>query len=290
MIFLLLSIFCSTAVYLLFKKFESWQINLLPAITMNYFTASILGLLVIPDWSLALNGALAYPSWFGGGLVLGFFFISVFYLMATATQRIGVTVTTVASKMSLVVAMVLFVVIRPEETWSSYKVVAMILAMSGVIFTSLRLQEQTFEWRQFLWPIIILLGSTIVDFGVAYFSKEPKNESELALYGCLSFMTSAVCGLLLSVYSFWFKRKRWHYKDLLAGVALGAVNYGTIFFLIKAYNTDLLTEPMMLSVYNLSVIVLCSVGAILFFKESLSRYNYLGVALSVIAIYLLSKA
>src|SRR5690606_11068217 len=100
----------------------------------------------------------------------------------TAAQRIGMSVTTIASKMSLVIAMALFIELSPNEHLTLSKSLAMLLAVAGVVCSSLKENHVKFHWTQLGWPLLVLVGSTIVDFGVAYFSGGPSNPSETALY------------------------------------------------------------------------------------------------------------
>jgi len=287
MVFLLLSIICNAAVYLIFKYFEQKGVRLFPAITVNYITALTIGLLVVPDMKLALEGAAKTPAWLVGGLLLGFSFISVFYLMAITAQRIGVSVTTVASKMSLALAMVLFLLIRPEEKFNVFKGLGLLFAIAGVVLSSMKEGSNSFSWKQLGWPLLILVGSTIVDFGIAYFSSGPSNDSELALYSCLSFGMAAACGVSIMIYKVIFQKVEISRKDVLGGICLGMINYGSIYFLVLSYNTKLLPESSLLPVNNLCVVVLGSFAAVMLFKEKLSKANIAGIVLSVLAIALL---
>lgn len=288
MLFLLLSIISGTAVFIIFKIFEQKQINLLPAITMNYITASSIGLLLVPDLQSAVNGAAQAPPWTIGGLLLGISFITVFYLMAVAAQRIGVSLTTVSSKMSLVVVMVLFILIRTDESFNLFKIIALLLAIGGVLFSSVDGSLTDFRLSQLGWPLMILFGSVIVDFGVAYFSFGPANKSELALYGCLGFCMAALCGIGATLYAVITGKTTIRIREVIGGLILGIANYGAIYMLILAYNSRLLPESSLLPVNNLCIIILGSIAAVMIFREKLSKLNILGVVLSAVAILFLA--
>src|SRR5687768_7877135 len=109
MILLLFSIVTNAALYLIFKWFEKTGVRTFPAIVINYLTAFTIGVFQVDDLERALTTALEFPVWSAGGLSLGVIFISVFYLAALTAQRVGVSVTTIASKMSMVLVMLLFV-------------------------------------------------------------------------------------------------------------------------------------------------------------------------------------
>jgi drug/metabolite transporter (DMT)-like permease len=76
-------------------------------------------------------------------------------------------------------------------------------------------------------------------------------------------------------------------RDVLGGVVLGAVNYGSIIFLVLAYDTEMMQKSALLPVNNLGVVLVSALAAVVLFRERLSRYNWLGVFLSLVALALL---
>ena len=98
---LLLSILSSTLIFVVFKLFSRFKVNTLQAIVVNYFVACGTGLLLY-DGEIVLQKIPEYP-WFLYALALGSLFIGIFNLMAWTTQRSGLSVVSVATKMSVVV-------------------------------------------------------------------------------------------------------------------------------------------------------------------------------------------
>jgi drug/metabolite transporter (DMT)-like permease len=249
--------------------------------------ACTVGVLFVPDLSLALQGASQWPIWTVGGLSLGVLFILVFYLTGTTARIIGVSVTTIASKMSLALAVLLFVWVDPNEHLSVTKVLAILVAMAGVYFSSLKDDGRKLSIRSFLLPALILIGSTGVDFGIAYFSSFPANDDELKLYSCLSFGMAGLCGSIFMAIQLYTGRMTLTLRDVLGGLVLGAINYGSIIFLVLAYDSGMMQKSAMLPINNLGVVLVSALAAVVFFKEKLTRYNWLGVALSLAALALL---
>jgi drug/metabolite transporter (DMT)-like permease len=284
MLFLLLTILFTTAIYVVFKMFERKGVQLFPAIVVNYITALSLGIIFIPNRTLAWQGASQMPTWFVGALCLGVFFISVFYITGLAAQRIGMSVTTIASKMSLVIAMALFIALRPHEHLTWGKGLAMLLAIAGVVLSSLKEGGAKFQWKQLGWPLLVLVGSTIVDFGVAYFSSGPSNASETALYSCTSFATAAVCGILALITLVATGKITVRPKDVAGGLVLGTVNYSSIYTMVLAFKSNWMTESAMLPIINLGVVILGSIVAVIAFRERLTKVNGIGLLLAIAAI------
>jgi drug/metabolite transporter (DMT)-like permease len=69
---------------------------------------------------------------------------------------------------------------------------------------------------------------------------------------------------------------------------LGIVNYGSIYFLVIAYNSEVMEKSTLLPLNNLGVVVVSALGAVMIFKERLSRPNWAGLLLSLLALILLT--
>jgi drug/metabolite transporter (DMT)-like permease len=287
MFYLLMSILTNAAIFFLFKLFDRYNVQTLPAIVVNYFMAFTIGLLVVPDLNGAVQSASQFPIWAVGGISLGVLFILVFYLTGTTARIIGVSVTTIASKMSLALAVLLFVWVDPNEQLSLTKILAILVAMAGVYFSSLKDDGRKLHIRSFLLPALILLGSTGVDFGIAYFSSFPANDDELKLYSCLSFGMAGLCGSVYMAIQLYTGRMTLTKRDVIGGLVLGAINYGSIIFLVLAYDSGIMQKSSMLPINNLGVVLVSALAAVLVFKEKLTRFNWIGVALSVVALGLL---
>ena len=108
MIYLVISIAISSTLFVIFKLFEIFKIDTLQAIVVNYLVAAILGFYLS---ELPVNIAeITHQSWFIGALILGVLFITVFHLMAVTSQRNGLSVASVASKMSLIIGVIFGIV------------------------------------------------------------------------------------------------------------------------------------------------------------------------------------
>jgi len=73
-------------------------------------------------------------------------------------------------------------------------------------------------------------------------------------------------------------------KDVLAGSALGLVNFGSLFFLLQVFDGGLVQRSMVVPMLNLSVIVLATLVGVLAFKDIPGRKARWGVAVAALAI------
>ena len=104
MIDLAITITTFSMMIILFKYFEKIGVNNLIAITLNYFTAGTLALSSyltensIYELRSNINSNLVII-----GLIVGGLFVITFNLYAYSAQKIGITLSTVSNKMSMVI-------------------------------------------------------------------------------------------------------------------------------------------------------------------------------------------
>ena len=132
MLFLIGSIVFTSWLTLSFKVLERFQINNLQAIVFNYFTCVAVGIFIngeSPIHTQTLNAA-----WISWSVGLGCFFIFSFNLMAFTTQKMGVAVSSVTNKLSLVIPFV-FSIYLYNESATFLKITGIVVAMIAVVFT-----------------------------------------------------------------------------------------------------------------------------------------------------------
>ncbi|MEE4215446.1 MAG: hypothetical protein V2I34_10270, partial [Bacteroidales bacterium] len=98
MIYLLLCILSTAGIMVVFKIAGNLKLDTFRIIVINYFTAATLGFSFagLPSLSV-LNTA-----WMNMAVIIGILFIVMFFVIALSTQKAGIAVTSVASKMSVV--------------------------------------------------------------------------------------------------------------------------------------------------------------------------------------------
>jgi drug/metabolite transporter (DMT)-like permease len=290
MIFLVLSILSTTILYLLFKWFAVKGVSVFEAIVINYLFAFVLGMSLVPDLSGALEHAMQLPTWMWGGLLLGFSFIGIFNITGKSAQLIGVSNTTIAGKMSLVMVVILFSLTNPEEklSWLSY--VAIGLAILGIIFSSFKADGKKPQGNWILYPVIIFMGSTLIDYMIPKLSETAQSPEDLALYSCLPFLTAGLTGFgYVGIEKWRGAQKKFRFSKLewLYGGLLGLVNFFSIFFLVKTINANWMSKSSIVCINNLGVVMCGTLLAIFIFKERLNKLNWLGLGLAMAALLLL---
>ncbi|EID75216.1 EamA family transporter [Imtechella halotolerans] len=286
MLFLLLSIVFSTVLFVIFKIFKHFEINILHAIIANYFTAASLGFIfagnTIPITSLPQQ------DWFPWSVMLGLLFISVFNLLGITTQKSGVSVASVVSKMSLVIPVILAFILYNEQI-TLIKSIGIILALSAVYLTSKKengsLDSSKTNW---LFPLLLFIGAGTLDALLKYINLHFVDASEMDIFSANTFLSAGCYGVLFLLITYIRKKFTLKPKSIIAGVCLGIPNYFSLYYLLKALDIQGLESSVVFPVNNVGVVISSTLIGLIAFKETTSLRNWIGIIFAIIAILLMT--
>jgi drug/metabolite transporter (DMT)-like permease len=282
---LVLSIFFSSLIFVIFKLFETYKIQTVYAIIVNYITAAGVGL-IFAKGPLNISEIPNY-SWFYGTILLGTLFIVVFNLMARTSQELGVSVASVATKMSFVLP-VIFGVLVYSETLNIFKLVGILLAMGAVYLASIKTTHRIISSKSLVLPLLVFLGSGIIDTSLKFAQAKHLSGSDYPLFSATVFASAAFTGLIfIGVRSLKIPLKV-NVKNILGGIVLGIPNYFSIYFLLRALQDELLNSASIFTINNVAIVLFSTLLGIILFKEKLSPKNWTGIVLAVISILMVS--
>ena len=286
MIALALSILSSTAIYVVFKLFPKYQINTLHAIVTNYLVATACGIILQPN-AIDLGKTLQY-SWFPFALGLGVLFITVFNLMGITAQRNGLSVVSVAAKMSVVIP-ILFGLIYYKESFGILKSLGILLALAAVYLASIKTKDGLkIKAKNFIFPLLVFLGSGVIDTSVKYLEGEYVGKDDIPIFSATIYAMAAIIGLgILTVQAFQGKFQ-FQFKNILGGIALGIPNFFSIYFLVQALRSGIFESSGIFTINNVSVVMISTFLGILLFKEKILIKNWIGIALAILGILLIT--
>ncbi len=281
MIFLILSVLSSTAIFVLFKLFNKYNVNTLQAIVFNYIIACTCGLLLYKK-PINLADFINEP-WFYAALALGILFISIFNVMALTAQKNGLSVASVASKMSVIIP-VLFGIIIYNDSIGFYKIFGIILALTSVVLASIKSKSNIRITRSFYLPIILFFGSGIIETSVNHFAPN----GNLPLFLSIIFASAGIIGLVMVSFKTTKTKQNFNPKSIPFGIALGLVNYSSMYFLLKALRVEGFESSCVFTINNVAIVaVSCLIGLFLF-KEVISSKNWIGIGLALVSIILVT--
>lgn len=285
MIYLIISILISSLIFVIFKLFAVFNINRVQAIVVNYIVALIAGFYSSETTLNVLE--ITDKPWFFGAFLLGFLFISIFNVMGITAQRNGLAVASVAGKMSVVIPIV-FGIFLYDESIGFVKIIGIILALLAVYLTSAKSDtDSIISFKNLKYPIILFLGSGCIDTLLKYMQNTAVSETAVSMFLSTVFGFAFIIGFLSLMTTFIKKKNiKIHWKSILGGVILGVPNYYSMNFLIKALQTEGLESSTLFTINNVSVVILTTIFALLFFKEKLIKKNWIGIILAIISILL----
>lgn len=270
-------------IYVVFRVAKNYSCNLSPLITINYLTATILGFLLFNAernivWSNSMQ-------WLPFGILLGILFIVMFYLIGNSSQKAGITVTTLANKLSLVFP-VLFSLLYFNEEITIIKAIGLFTAFIAVFLTVYKKELNKTNLLFIILPVIIFIGSGITDSVIKFVQAVKINTQEVSIFSTFVFLIAFVIGLIISLSQKKIQKFR-HFPTLVLGVILGVVNFGSLHFVINALNKSNLNSSMVFAINNMSIVALCSLLGLFIFHEKLNKTNIIGILLAILSLYLL---
>ena len=286
MIFLLLSILFSTGLFVIFKYFGIYKIDVLKAIFVNYIVAFFMGFF-FAERQIPISEIYLEP-WFSGALFLGALFVSIFFVMAMTAQKNGVSVTSIAGKMSVVVPVV-FGIILYNESVTFLKIVGIIMALIAVYLSSVK-EEKSEKNGTLLLPILLFIGSGTIDTLLKYIQENYVSDEDVSIFSGSLFGIAGVFAFFILVIKTIKKREAFGYKNIIAGIILGIPNYYSIIFLIKALQNKNFESSTLFTINNVAIVVVSTLVGLFFFKEKFSIKNKIGVAMAVLGIIIVTIA
>lgn len=288
MTFLILCILSNVAIFLSFRSFSRFDINTFQAIVFNYIVCVLTGILF---HGLGQLSAVEFKStWFQIALLLGVIFIITFYLMAITTQKISVTLASVASKMSLAIPVLfsLFILKTQSKPYDYINYIGIVLAIAAILLSSLKKDQEKMVKKKRLYllalPLAVFLFGGAIDTLINYTNYKYLTAQQEAIFPILIFAAAATIGCTLLL----VKRNTIELKSIIGGLYLGIPNYFSLYFIIKtlsAFNND---GAIVFPALNIGIVLLSSFFAVLIFKERLLKVNKIGILLAILAIILIS--
>ncbi len=283
--FLILSIACSTLINVVFKIFAIRKIDKLSAIVVNYLCCFSLGFILSENHDLLGN---LQESWFQYALSLGVLFVLIFFSMAMCTEKLGISVNAVSSKMSVVIPLFLAFLLF-NESFSLLYALGLILSLISIYLVSVR-KDLHINKHYFFLPVIVFVGSGIIDLSLKVMQDNFGEQVEFSAISYSIFLGAFLTGLIILIFRILMGNQQIKLRNLVGGVALGIPNYFSILFLLEALAAFNKNSALVFSINNVSIVLCSTILSILIFKEQLSAKNKIGLFIAVISILIISYA
>lgn len=285
MIYIAISIILFNVLVVFFKLFEKYNIDNLQALISNYFISALLSLLLLSEND---NIQSSFESeWFIHAIILGTLFISIFNIYALGIQKIGIATSSVINKMSFVIPVVFSIIFYENEVFSLSILFGILLALLGIYLSSTNNSSFNFD-KKYLWIILIIFfGQGFVDI-VLNDSKFYIPKDENILFFLILFISATTAGILIL-----FAKKQISHikiKNLLWGAIFGIPNFFSIFYFLKALQSDYFIDKsyLIFPLTSVGIVVTTTFLGMLIYKEILTKRNLIGITIAVISILIIS--
>jgi drug/metabolite transporter (DMT)-like permease len=283
MTYLLLTVLLNVFIFSLFKLFPRYGIDSLPAIVVNYITCVITGSLFIGK--IPFSSANIHQPWFYWALLMGGMFIGIFNFIAFTIRKTGLTATTIANKLSLVIP-VIFSVFLYHEKLAGLKIIGILAAFPAVYLTTKTSDKE--NNRSWTLPLLLFLCSGLLDTLVKFTENRYLNTATLqSIYLIHVFSMAAIVGLVIISVMAFQKKIRWKSRNILAGILLGIPNYFSMYYFVRLLHSDFLQSSAAIPINNMGIVLLSTLTAIIFFNEKPTKARICGLILSVLSILLI---
>lgn len=277
MIYIVLSIICSVTVAVLLKLAKRYQINIIQAVTVNYFIAlSLCFVFFKPDVKL-LSSSAPWPIY----ITLAILLPAIFLVLAASVKKLGIVKTDIAQRLSLFIPILAAYFIF-KEGFNQYKLIGLAVGFPAIFLTFIRKSDQKTSSGQWIYPILVFIGFGVIDVlfkQIALYKALPYTTSLFTVFA-LAFIISVAIVLFLVI----TKKTKLQLVNLACGLILGVFNFGNILFYMKAHKALSENPSTVFAAMNLGVIVVGSLIGIIIFKEKLSKLNYIGIFLALVAV------
>jgi len=275
MLYLIFSIICSVLVGVIFKVARKYKISVTQIATYNYgfalllcylfFEPKITDVTPVAPWALYTALIVLLPT--------------ILLLMVLSIKHMGIVKTDAAQRLSLFIPILAACLIF-HEAFNNYKLIGLLIGLPAlVLILYKRADKSANKW---LYPTLVLLGFGTVDVlfkQVALYKQIPYTTSLFVV-----FCGSLVVAVLYALYAIIFKQHKIKIINLAFGILVGIFNFGNILFYMRAHKAFAENPSTVFAGMNMGVIVLGSFVGVVAFKEKLSKINYLGIFLALVAI------
>jgi drug/metabolite transporter (DMT)-like permease len=298
MLYFILAVLFTVALYLIMRAYPQYQVNSFHAIVFNYYACVGTGLLLTPDLS-----TFEKIEWAAQGtlltLALGTLFVIAFMLIGLTAQKVSVTAASLAGNMSLVIPVLfgLFIFHNNNKTFTVINYLGLMVALLALALGAIQkapdqsqkvktnASTSTLMW---LLPVLTFFASGTNNTLINFLSSRYYTPSETTVFMIIACIGAVLVGTALLIYKIVVGGEKLQFRSIIGGLLLGVPNFLSLYFLLLALASFGNSAAFVFPIYNILTMLVSSLAAWLLYKERLSNTNRLGLFFAVLAIILIS--
>lgn len=296
-LFLIIATILTAMFSIVFKIFHRKDIDANQAIFFNYLTAFVLGVLFSLNGEAVVNPLKA--DWLVDVIILGFIFMAGMVMLSASTRRVGVAISTVCSRASMVIPIIVSYLLIEGSAKPKWLLICLVLvAMTLTIWTDKPEGGHKYTLLDILAPVTVFLmfGASNAYLKVLQHRVTVNDTaaglSEQVINSEISLVTASVffVAMIMCIYSFFKKgedgkRSPLLLKNVTGGVVLGFVNYFCTYTLMLSMKT--IDSSFLFPVHNIGIVAIGAIVGWLAFNEKLRPHQVVGIVLAAVSIALL---
>jgi uncharacterized membrane protein len=138
--------------------------------------------------------------------------------------------------------------------------------------------------------MLVFVGQGVSDAIFNDFAQNFSNviKKESFLFFMTLFFMASISGIVIHLGKSIKTNNKLQLKNFLWGIIFGIPNFFSLLFFLKALEDPNISSAEVFSLISMGVVISSSLIGLLVFKEQLSKNNWIGILLSICAIYLFS--
>ncbi|OFX68068.1 MAG: hypothetical protein A2X12_03145 [Bacteroidetes bacterium GWE2_29_8] len=290
MTYFFIAVITSLLIIATFKLFDKYNVDRLEALILNYLIASIGTFLYLKssdDNFYLVIQTYFQQKWCLLSIINGFLFFVMFYIFSLSATKNGVSITAASSKMSVIIPVIIAFLIYDEHI-TPFKVIGILLALASFYLMLKKESNLNFiDKRYLLLPILLFFGGGTNDSIMNYVTVMQLNTQPVGLYLFFVFTSSFIFSFIS--YFIFIRKKTILKKDnIIWGTILGILNFLATYYFLKTIESKVFDNTVFFPLFNMSIVGFSALMGFTIFKEKLSKINWVGIAIAIIAIFLIT--
>lgn len=244
-------------------------------LAFNYLACTLLGIFYAGFDTNILHHS-GFPAALGLGVVNGILLLVSFILMQASVRKNGVVLTSIFTKLGLLVPMVLSVLVfREMPTW--LQIAGFVIAVAASIVINLQKDNGRFDWSLIL--LLLLAGGTDA-MAKIYEGLGPADLTDPYLLYSFGAAFVLCVGVVIA------RKERPGFREFLFGTLIGIPNFLSSKFLLSA----LATVPAVVAypTFSVATLLVITLTGVLAFREKLRAYQWAALAAILVALVMLN--
>lgn len=286
MILLTLAVLFSTLNHMLFKAFSRFNITLPVAVSVNYAVCVIVGSLSSADTPF-LTAGITQHAWFPYSILQGGLLFGSFLSMGYTTYRCGVSTASLAARLSVAIPTIAAFFLYADSLTAA-KICGIAAALWALYLSCVSPSVPDRKLPDTTLPLGLFILSGLQAALLKFVQFNFLGQNGYHEYVTVSFLFAFSFSAAFVTFRILKRFVTLNQKDLAAGCALGCINYGAVFLLIKTLGQPGWESSRVFPTISILVVAASSLSARLFFKEPISRRLIAAMVIGGIAILLVN--